>query len=143
MKNDDFASLLKMAEEGDADAQIEIASRYMMGIGVDKDFKKSFYWTEKSANQGNAKALNTLGIFYTGFSEIVDTDLEKAHKLFLKSADLGFTGAYINIAEGYKAGAGVEKSFDKAVYWYEKAIKEGDEPAKSILEDLKANPDKF
>lgn len=57
----------KAAENGDRDAQSELAFLYFVGRGVEQDFEKALSWFEKAAMQGLAPAQYSLGImFYSG-----------------------------------------------------------------------------
>ena len=44
----------------------------------------------------------------------------------LKAAEIGFVEVMGEIAGMYLHGIGVEKNFDEAIKWYEKAFSEGD-----------------
>ena len=53
-----MASILKkLANEGDKDAQYQLAKLYRNGLGVDKDLQKAGVWANKSAQQGVKKAI--------------------------------------------------------------------------------------
>jgi TPR repeat protein len=49
----------------------------------------------------------------------------KSIKLFLRAAKEGSCEAQVNIANIYDEGGGVKVSFDKARYWYKRAIAGG------------------
>ena len=59
-----FYWLKKPAEQGNAEAQMLLGSKYYLGEGVSKNYKQAFYWLRKSAEQGNAEAQRSLGIMY-------------------------------------------------------------------------------
>ena len=48
-----FSLFEKLSIQGNSMAQQRFGSMYYMGHGVKKDYEKSSYWFEKSANQGN------------------------------------------------------------------------------------------
>ncbi len=52
------------AENGDPIAQQKLGMLYYLGLGVDKDFSKSFEWYRLSAKSGNAQAQWNLGSMY-------------------------------------------------------------------------------
>ncbi len=55
------------AENGNRDAQSELAFLYFTGKGVEQDFEKAFIWFEKAAYQGLAAAQYSTGImWYSG-----------------------------------------------------------------------------
>ena len=50
-----------MANDGNAEAQLELASLYYFGAGVPQDHYKAFTWFNLAAKQGLAKAQAQLG----------------------------------------------------------------------------------
>ncbi len=54
-------------------------------------------------------------------------NLKKAYLYYKMAAENGFATAQVNLAECYKKGKGVEKDLDEAIYWYQKAAKQGNE----------------
>lgn len=61
----EFNEKLKLAEEGDVDAQCFIAFSYNVGEnGVEQNCEKAFEWALKAANQGNAKCEYLVGWYY-------------------------------------------------------------------------------
>ena len=51
----------------------------------------------------------------------------------MKAAELGYTPAYFVVAAAYLNGKGVERDFDKAFEWFQKAVDSGDAYAKLKL----------
>jgi len=54
----DFDETLKLAKEGDANAQFNLGIYYTKGTEVPENYEKPFMWLMKSAKQGNAHAQN-------------------------------------------------------------------------------------
>lgn len=52
-------------------------------------------------------------------------DRSRSIKLFLKAAEKGSREAQVNIGNIYDDGDGVTRSFDKARYWYKRAVASG------------------
>ena len=52
--------LHKLAIDGDAEAQYQLAMRYEHGIGEKKDYAQAMYWFKQAANQGHVKAIKSL-----------------------------------------------------------------------------------
>lgn len=52
-------------------------------------------------------------------------DFKKAFELFTKAAEDGNDSAMDRIASMYEAAEGVDYDFDKAIYWYCKAVEAG------------------
>ena len=67
---------------------------YLKGLGTEKDDKKAFYWLEKSARLGNAKALVCVGTAYhNGFG--CEKDVIKAKDYYKLAMEKGeYEGAY-------------------------------------------------
>jgi TPR repeat protein len=47
---------MKAAEQGDADAQLEVGEAYRYGKGVEQDEEKAFKWWKLAAEQGHERA---------------------------------------------------------------------------------------
>ena len=75
--------LLPLAENGDAEAQFNLAGMYAKGYGVVMDEKKSFDWYKKSAEQGHAKAQYNLGVMYLIGSGVTKSLSDAKHWLRL------------------------------------------------------------
>ncbi|MFO1491708.1 MAG: tetratricopeptide repeat protein [Kiritimatiellia bacterium] len=59
--------LIGKAEEGDAQAQLDLAFRYRDGRGVAKDNGEAMRWAHLAADQGNANAMDFVGwMFFVG-----------------------------------------------------------------------------
>ena len=82
------------AEQGDADAQVNIAFMYHAGQGVTQNYGQAFYWYKASAAQGNAKAQYNAGVLYYEGEGVVQ-DAVEAHKWFNISARNGFNRSAI------------------------------------------------
>ncbi len=84
--------LTNAAENGDSDAQYELANMYANGKDVGQNLLRAAKWYEKSANQGNIDAQYAVGVMYLN-GDGVDRDEQKALHWLKKSADAGHTGA--------------------------------------------------
>jgi hypothetical protein len=82
----------KAAEQGDANAQIGLASCYFIGNGVTNDTTEAAKWIQKAAEQGNADAQFRLALCYEN-EKGVDMNKEEAIKWYQKSATQGFPEA--------------------------------------------------
>ncbi|HWS29959.1 MAG TPA: tetratricopeptide repeat protein [Clostridia bacterium] len=94
---------MKLAEKGYPLAECQIGYFYYEGLGVDKDFKKSFYWTQRAAEHGDRDAQNNLAELFYGAGVVVEKDIGKAKEWYKKAADNGHKEAL----EKYRA-LGVE-----------------------------------
>lgn len=102
-------TLIEAAEQGDANAQTELADRYRDGKGIDQDYTKAVEWYRKAAEQGVAKAQCFLGAFYYD-GIVVKQDYVKAFDWYEKSAEQGYEPAQVHLSW-----------FGVPVEWYRKA----------------------
>ena len=116
-------ALKQMAEEGNAAAQYEVASRYAEGRDLIKDFKLAADWYEKAAQQGLAPAQYKLAALYEkGLG--VPRDKTKAKFWYIKAADAGNPRAMHNLAVLVADGDG-KPDYTSAVIWFRKAAEYG------------------
>ena len=54
---DGIAAIQNAAEQGDANAQVDLASRYAEGVGVTKDLVQAHMWLNIAASQGKESAI--------------------------------------------------------------------------------------
>ena len=80
---------IKKADSGDPEAQLLLADRYYYGEGLGLDLKEAFFWYEKAASNGSAKAMCLQGYcLREGIG--TEKDEAKAFELFKGSAKEGF-----------------------------------------------------
>ncbi|MBR4824785.1 MAG: sel1 repeat family protein [Spirochaetaceae bacterium] len=128
------------ANQGDADAQYQLASIYNNGNGLEQNEAKANEWYlkafdcyEKAARQGDANAQYSLGCMYSLGYGVEKNDIE-AFKWYEKSATQGNANAQHELGEIYLSGyRGVTRNYEKALSWYEKAAKQGNPDFQSQL----------
>jgi TPR repeat protein len=133
-----FPKFLKLANQGDAEAQSFLAWMYFMGKGVDKNDTEAFNWFYKLStkdSEWSAWAQNKLGYMYD-LGVGVEENNYKAVKWYRKSANKGNDSAQYNLALMYQSGEGVDKSISTAIKWHKKSAEQGNEGAKTELEKL-------
>ena len=108
----------------------------MYGRGVDQDYTEAIKWFAKSAELGDARAMNNLGIMFM-YGRGVKQDYTEAIKWFAKSAELGDSDAMYCLGLMYHDGLGVKQDYTEAIKWYEEAVKAGNKYAVAPLEELK------
>ena len=64
---------LPLAEQGDPQAQLNIAGMYTKGYGVKVDDAKAIFWYTKAAKQGQPRAQYNLGVMY-----LIGTGIDKS-----------------------------------------------------------------
>ena len=63
-------------------------------------------------------------------------DEEEEFQWSYRAAELGYAPSYIPLGLGYQCGCGTEKSYDKAVFWYNKANEAGIETSMDYLMNI-------
>ena len=132
----DFDETKALAEQGDVDAQYNLALMYRKGEGVPENDAEAVKWYRKAADQGYAKAQYNLGFMYANGDGVPENDAE-AVKWYRKAAEQGHANAQSNLGFMYANGDGVPENFVHAYVWWSMAKTQGDEDAKGNLEILK------
>ncbi len=135
----DYATALRewtpLAEQGDVDAQYNLALMYAKGQGVPQDYTVALKWYRLSAEQGNAKAQNNLGVMY-GEGRGVPQDDKMAVEWYRRAAEQGNDFAQYNLGAMYEEGEGVLQDTVYAHMWYNIAASSGDEDAAESRDEL-------
>jgi hypothetical protein len=80
------------AEQGNAEAQYNLAMLYDRGLGVERDDAEALKWYRKAAEQGYAKAQYNLGMMYY-FGKGVPQDKEIGYQWVILASDQGMKAA--------------------------------------------------
>lgn len=124
--------LERKANNGDTEAQLELAHYYRWESGEAGSREKAAYWYVQAAEHGNAKARYELGeCYYNGF--VVQKDVDKAFYWFKRSATGGYVDAQMFLARSYAEGKGVKKDRGLSLHWYTRAAEQGDTEAMHSL----------
>ena len=149
-------SLIMNANEGNADAQVELARCYNSGKGVKQDKAEARGWYKKASKQGNQEAIEFLDSFYknariaadkgdkeaqfdlgicymNGYGYGIEADSIEAVKWIRKSAEQRYAKAQSLLGDCYANGFGIEKDSIEAVNWFRKAAEQGDADAQNYL----------
>ena len=122
----------RIAEQGDANAQVRLADMYLNGDGLPQDDAQAILWFHKSAEQGNPEAQFRLGLMIRDGRGAPRDDAE-ALVWLRKAADQGDVQAEVNLAEMYQLGLGAPKDEAEAFAWYRKGADAGDATAQYKL----------
>ena len=106
-----FEILLKLAEEGDAEAQNELGDCYYFGEKIEEDIDQAVIWYMKAASQGNDDAQYSLGWCYENGEGVAKND-QQALMWYKKSAENGNREAQDILISHYNYGVGVWKKND-------------------------------
>jgi hypothetical protein len=130
----ELAALYQKASDGDANAQLELGTRYLLGRGVAiEDAVQARNWFTKAADHGNATAQFWLGEMYsTGWG--IPEDKARAAIWYRKAADQGHATAQYDLGIMYETGRGAPLNHNEAVAWIRKAANQDFAPAKAWLQ---------
>ena len=92
-----FQEQFKAAEQGDAEAQVNLGLRYHDGEGVPQDYAEAMKRYRKAAEQGLAEAQHNLGLMYADDEGVPQDDAE-AYTWFAVAAANGHELAKDNLA---------------------------------------------
>ena len=114
------------AEQGNADAQYELADMYRGGQGVPRDRVEAERLYRLAAEQGYAEAQYWLGEMYSG-GWGVPKDNTEAVRWLRMAAEQGHIHAQHKLGEMYSEGEGVPKDDTEAVRWYRMIAQQSDD----------------
>lgn len=124
--NPPFADTLSLrAEEGDREAQFQLAQTYYNGQGVTRNLSRASYWYRQAAVAGHTAAQTQLGWMYTrGIGTA--TDRKEAARWFKLASEAGDPRAQNYLGWAYVQGWGVPTDYALARYWLEKSAAAND-----------------
>ncbi len=128
---------LKSAEQGDAQAQHDLAVLYVNGTGVPQDYAEAVKWFALAAAQGDVESQYSLGLRYLK-GDKVEQDFAESVKWFRMAADQGNADAQLSLARRYIAGEGVTKDPVEAYKWSALADANGKWGASDVRDNLAA-----
>jgi len=86
LRASDLDALNSKAAKGDVEAMVELAEAYYWGHDSNLDWKRSFGWAEKAAEEGHSVAKYRMGVQYL-LGHGVDEDVDLGQELISLSAD--------------------------------------------------------
>ena len=118
--SDEAKEYYRKAIKGDANAQDNLGTFYLLGFGVKLDYSKALKWYKKAAKQDYTRAQKNLGRCYEDGNG-VKQNYSKAAQWYMKAAERGDADAWDKLGEFYEKGYGVEQNSKKAATCYAKA----------------------
>lgn len=118
-------TLLRKANNGDAESQNRLGYMYFLGIGVTKNYTEARNWYQKAAEQGYASAQYRLGYMYFSGGYAVNKNYAEALNWYEKAAEQGYAPAQCALGNMYYNGHGVNKNYAKALDLFKKAAENG------------------
>lgn len=117
-----------------------LADFYEKGLEVEKDYRLSLMTLLEGAKKGSPYCMVKLTkrnqrhrTCFDGHNLI---DKEEEFQWLYKAEELGYAPSYIPLGLRYESGCGTEKSYDKAVLWYNKVKEAGIETSMDYLMDI-------
>ena len=89
-----------------------------------QNYREALKYFRMAADQGDARAYNTLGLMYEDGQGTAQSDSEAA-KCYREAAERNHAMAQANLARMYRDGCGVPQSDFEAVKWYKKSAVQG------------------
>jgi TPR repeat protein len=123
-----YAALLTLVEQGNADAQAVLGLVYYEGRVVPQDYAAAAMWYRKAAEQGHAEAQIQLGVLYHD-GEGVPQDDAAAVRWFRKATEQSNARAQFLLGIMYLQGTGVPQDYVLAHMWLNLAGAAGYKPA--------------
>lgn len=124
-----------LAQEGVAEAQLELGRHYFMGWGVERDNDEAFHWFSLAADQGNADAQYEVAYAYWDGIGVAQNQQEGLRR-FRLLGEQGHINAQAALGDFYRDGKGVEVNPEEAIRWYSLAAAQGDDWARQNLTSL-------
>jgi TPR repeat protein len=116
----DYVTALRLweplAEEGHADAQLNMGIMHDEGQGVEENHRTAVQWFRKAAEQGNAEAQYRLGLMYAD-GDGVAKDSAEAMEWLKKAAEQRHGRAQFFVGYMYGHGLGVSQDYVQGLIW--------------------------
>lgn len=141
-----FLQFQEIAEQGDANAQFQVALAWFFGRGTGEiDKIESAFWLQKAADQGHKQAVSRMAWHYRNGVGVIQ-NVPRAEKLYKQAYSLGVVGSSIPLAAIYRTGEGtpveedgqghVKENHTEAVRWALIAAEAGIDRGQNILGEL-------
>ena len=114
--------LQELANEGSAESIYSLGGCYMNGNGVTQDIDKGLELYLTASDMGLGAATYAIGAYYVNECQ----EIEKGIQYCEKAAEQGFALAASILEQQYEEGMGVEKDFDKAMFYLKRAAELGE-----------------
>jgi hypothetical protein len=123
-ENADLKATRKLAEKGNAGAQIQLGSMYYFGDGAPQNYSEARAWYLNAAAFDVCEAQSLLGrIYANGYG--VSQNFQRAADWFQKAADQESAADQCALGVLYAHGAGVPQGDVEAAAWFKRAAYKG------------------
>jgi len=123
------------AEQGNAEAQLQLGMRYAEGDGVIQNDKEAAKWFALAAKQGLTEAQYQYGLMLLQGRGVVQ-DYKAAFNWIQKPAQRGYARAQYSLGELYRYGTGTAVDKAHAYLWFNLAAAQGVEAAAKARDSL-------
>jgi hypothetical protein len=120
-----FNALRRQAEEGKAEAQVELATLYLLGDEVPQHYGEAMRWFRKAADQNNTLAQYRIGQMYARGDGVAASPVE-SYRWIQKAGAQGYPRAQIALALLHLEGRGTVRNPVEALRWIQRAAHQGD-----------------
>lgn len=117
------------AAENDGQALYNLGNCYFSGQGVEQDYEMAIDSWKRASSRGSRNAIWRLATLQAA-GEGLKQDWDKAQKLCESVADKGVSNAALLLGELYSR----QGEEEKARHWWEKAAKQGNTQAKTLIQ---------
>lgn len=117
--------LLKGAELGSGEAAYLLSDLYLTGKGVKKDVPTGVKWMREASERNYLPADVSIGLWTIGGLKGIKKNPVEGAERILKAAQAGESEAMMTMGSLYMKGAGVTRSAEQALHWFQKAEKAG------------------
>jgi localization factor PodJL len=118
--------LAGLADGGDVEAQLHLASLYETGGGgLPRDLAAARLWTRRAAEGGDKIAMHNLGLFLAQGEGGV-REVREAALWFRRAAERGVVDSQYNLGLIHETGQGVPANLGEAYRWFSVAANAGD-----------------
>lgn len=130
----------RKAAAGDLEAQRELASCYLMGIGCSQDVRLGIRWFKHAADKGDTVSCLMMGCLAVGGA--FGTEWEsKGVEWMSSAAESGNAVAQYMLSVIYSAGAVVPYNEDESKKWYDRAMAQNSPELKKQFESFRRTVD--
>ena len=110
----DFLINIRLAEQGETVAQLNVGLMYLNGSGTNKNHHEAIRWLQQAAKKGNTDAMYHLGKYYLDSDRL---DRPRGIKLIKQAAEQGQVEAQYRLGMLYYKGFGVIQDFEEGAKW--------------------------
>ena len=123
--------LERSADANNKNAEYDLGMMYLIGSHVNKNHAKAFDYLTEASQHGHLDAKFNLSLMYYN-GDATDSNITKTLELLESASSQGHTDSIKNIGRIYMQ----DFQFEKAVKWLKINVKNGDEEAKYLLQEI-------